>query len=901
MNIRSIYLSGFLSLLVSLTSFGQRNNFRAFTHEDGLTQSTVYAIIQDSRGYLWLGTEGGGISKFDGVNFVEFNKKNGLGGNIVRSIMEDSKGNIWIGTEAGVSVYDGVGFKSYTPEDGLPEGAIMCFQETDGNIVWAGSAGGGLARIEIVSKDSANIKLYTHYDGLSGDFIFDLYRDRQNRLWLGTFAGGICIVQPQGDSMVVLRSIKKYDGIPSDVILSIAEDEDENLWFGTYNAGAFKLITHGPDSGKIISYNLINGINDNRVWSIVVDFEGTVWFGTDEGGLNKLENGRFTAYTEDEGLPVNQVLCVYEDDNGTIWAGTNGRGLVKFNGNHFAHYSEKDGLSNDQISDIIQDKMGNYWLSSWDGLTRLSFIDNVARMETYSTLDGLIDNNIKSLTLAPDGKIWIATDKGISTFDPEKIRPRSDDSENTSYFRNYSDDQGLIDNAVNSIYVDFEGRVWCGTRGGISMLIDETEFVNINENQGLINNEIQDIMQDSEGNIWFATMGGIARTDRKTMVSFDHEEGLNEKFINSLAEDVNGNIWIGTFGGGIYKFDVHTEDSMPISFITDDSLLSSNNVYSLVFQDRNTLIVGTEKGFDKVMFDDNQNILKVKRYNSSDGFIGVENNQNAIYRDNNSSIWFGTVKGATRYDPSTERVNSEAPRTHITSLKLFFESVDWVSKWDSVIPWFDLPGRLVLPYSSNHLTFEYTGISYNNPAKVFYKFRLDGLESSWSPQRKEAEAIYSGLTPGEYTFNVMSVNENGIWNKEPTSFSFIISPPFWQTWWFYMLCAFVTVVGIIGFVKAREKSLMKEKAILEHKVRERTKELAEKNKEITDSINYAQNIQRAILPSINSIEKAYEDSFVLFKPRDIVSGDFYWYAEQDGKSYLAACDCTGHGVPGAFV
>ncbi|HIA13075.1 MAG TPA: hypothetical protein EYN69_13555, partial [Flavobacteriales bacterium] len=202
---------------------------------------------------------------------------------------------------------------------------------------------------------------------------------------------------------------------------------------------------------------------------------------------------------------------------------------------------------------------------------------------------------------------------------------------------------------------------------------------------------------------------------------------------------------------------------------------------------------------------------------------------------------------------------------------------------------------------SNHLTFEYAGISFNNPDKVFYKFRLDGLENVWSPQRKEVEAIYSGLTPGEYTFNVKSVNENGIWNTESTNFNFIISPPFWQTWWFYMLCAFVTVVGIIGFVKAREKSLMREKAILEHKVRERTKELAEKNKEITDSITYAQNIQRAILPSINSIEKGYEDSFVLFNPRDIVSGDFYWYAEQNGKSYLAACDCTGHGVPGAFV
>ncbi len=901
MHIKSTYLLGILLLLIPLATIAQRNNFRSYTAEDGLTQSTVYTIIQDSRGYLWLGTEGGGINKFDGLNFVEYNKKNGLGGNIVRAIMEDSRGNIWIGTEAGLTVYDGVVFKSYTSEDGLPEGAIMCFQETENNIVWAGSAGGGLARIETITEDSLSIKLYTSYDGLSGDFIFDIYEDKQKKLWLGTFAGGICIIEPEGDSMKVLRTIRKYDGIPSDVILTIAEDHDENLWFGTYNAGAFQLITHGPDSGKINSYNLINGINDNRVWSIVIDFEGTVWFGTDEGGINKLQDSKFSAFTKDHGLPTNQILCVFEDNTGIIWAGTLGSGLVKLNGNHFSHYTVEEGLSHHQVSDIVQDNMGNYWLSSWGGLTRLSFINGEPVTEIYTTMDGLIDNSIKSMSLAPDGKIWLATDKGISNFNPAEIKPNTGDEPVTQYFTNFSTDQGLIDNTVNSIYVDFDGRVWCGTRGGISMLMDETEFVNINENQDLINNEVQAVMQDSRGNIWFATLGGIASTDRRSMTGYDYEEGLYEKLIYCLAEDVKGNIWIGSFGGGIFKLDIHTQDSMPISFIVDDSLLSSNNIYSMIFQDENTLIVGTEKGFDKLYLDDNQNILKVKSYSSSDGFIGVENNQNAIYKDNNSNIWFGTVKGVTRYSPLIERVNNEPPRTHITSLKLFFEKVDWVSKWDSVIAWFDLPGKLVLPYSSNHLTFQYTGISLSNPNKVFYKFRLDGLESAWSPQRKEVEAIYSGLTPGEYTFNVKSVNENGIWNTEPTTFSFIISPPFWQTWWFYMLCAFVSVVGIIGFVKAREKSLMREKAILEHKVRERTKELAEKNKEITDSINYAQNIQRAILPSIKSIEKGFEDSFVLFNPRDIVSGDFYWYAELNGLRYLAACDCTGHGVPGAFV
>jgi len=908
MHTRFLYLIILFACLLGDTSVSaQQNNFINYSLDEGLKQSTVYALIQDSRGYLWLGTEGGGVSRFDGVSFDSYDKKSGLSGNIVRSLMEDSKGNIWIGTDAGITVYDGLEFRSFQEEQGIPPGHVLCFLETADNVIWAGVAGQGMVRMDIINKDSMAVKVFNRENRLKSDIVFDMYLDKKGRIWASTYKGGINIVTDLGAEIEV-EYITRSDGLPGNEVLVLTEDKQGDLWGGTYDHGAFKMIMSGVDSGKVLTYNLINGINDNQVWDITVDDVGALWFATGDGGLNRYENGSFTTYTMDNGLVTNQIQCVLQDADGSMWAGSLGKGLIKFNGFHFAHFGEKDGLSNDQISAIVQDKFGNYWLSSRDGLSQMNFHHGEPVVLTYDLSDGLLDGVIMDLAVNRRGDIWMATPKGISRITPPGLDPfESLDDRALINPINYNKSHGLKDNFVNCIFIDSRERVWCGTRHGVSLMlvgdsaIKEVDFISINEYDGLPHNEVQAIIETSDGLIWFGTLNGLASTDRTNMTTYDEVEGLYEKKIYCLAEDPKGNVWIGTFGGGLFKLDTHTEDTLSISFIVDDSLLSSNNIYSIIFQDEHTLIVGTDAGMDKLLLDDNQNILRVKNYDKSDGFIGVENNLNATYKDRAGDIWLGTAKGVTRYNSKEERLSVNAPRTHITGIKMSFQDVDWNSRSDRLYPWMLLPKTLELPYSENHLTFNYTGISLTNPEKVMFKFKLDGLESDWSPPRKETEAIYSGLTPGEYTFNVISVNENGIWNKNPTTYSFVINPPFWQTWWFYLLCIVVVLIGIFAFVKVREQNLQREKAILENKVQDRTKQLAEKNKEITDSINYAQNIQRAILPAIKSIERGFDDSFVLFRPRDIVSGDFYWYAEHDDKSFLAACDCTGHGVPGAFV
>jgi ligand-binding sensor domain-containing protein/serine phosphatase RsbU (regulator of sigma subunit) len=902
---RFLILYLFTGFIFSANIFPQVNNFKIYSIDQGLPVSTIFTMIRDSRGYLWLGTIGGGVSRFDGYSFFTFNQKNGLPDNNVRTILEDSKGHLWFGTYGGVSFYDGYSIRNIDKNDGLSGEQVWSLFEDRKNRVWAGTDN-ALNKVEFFhSFDSIKITPYSLMEGLAARLIFDIYEDKYNRLWLATYRNGIFIVSFENEE---ISNIKRLSGssIPSDNILAIEEDKEGNLWFATEDAGVFKIEGFTDSSwGHIEVYNSSNGLPDNKIWDILSDEAGNLWFATDKGGIVKLVNKKFMEYSVKQGFPENQVLCIEQDSEGNIWAGTFSFGIVKMIGDHFSHYMEEQGLSSNQIYDIDQDEQGNYWLASLGaGLIKLSFENGNPDFFYYTTQNGLPDNYINSLSFDTNGNLWVGTNEnGICRFDGYT-------------FKNFTMDNALIDNHVICILADSRGDLWIGTKSGISRYNGIGFFPITADEFGLPHNDVQTIIEDKEGRIWVGTYDGLARFDENNiMQTFDEEEGLNFKQIFALAEDTYGNIWIGTHGGGLYKWDKNADLKQSIKFIVGDSLLGSNNIVSMVFQDDSTLLVGTNVGFDKVILDKDQNIQQVKNYNKSNGFIGMENNLNAILKDNEDNIWFGTVKGITRFNPMLEKINLTPPKLHLTGLDLEFENIDWSEKVDSILPYSLLPFDLKLPHHQNHLTFKWTGIYLGNPEEVRYKYKLYPQEKDWSPSRIMSEMTYSGLNPGEYTFMVIAENENGIWNEEPLTFNFIIKPPFYQTWWFITIVIILIIIAIITFIKYREKQLIKEKRILEQKVNERTAEIQrqkthieeqkdiieKKNIDITDSIRYAKRIQNAILPADKLLKDNLRDYFILFLPKDIVSGDFYWVKEKNASLVIIAADCTGHGVPGAFM
>jgi serine phosphatase RsbU (regulator of sigma subunit) len=415
------------------------------------------------------------------------------------------------------------------------------------------------------------------------------------------------------------------------------------------------------------------------------------------------------------------------------------------------------------------------------------------------------------------------------------------------------------------------------------------------------------IYQDNFGDLWFGSIDKITKFDGKKFTSITRPEGFPR--IRNLVRDHLGYTWFSTdLGVAVYNGK---------NFFTINELngLSSNTVYFVSADNDNHLWIGTNNGIDRLDINTyiNQKEVKLKHYGKEDGFIGLECNQNAYYMDVDGKLWIGTIDGVTIYNPDFEDKNPIAPQTQITNIRLFLESVDLSKYADSIKD--GLPVNLVLPYDKNHITFDFVGISQTIPDKVRYRFMLQNFDADWLPEGKEISTTYSNLPPGKYTFLLKACNNDGVWNETPASFSFEIVPPFWKRPWFYIISIIIGLSIIYAFVKTREQRLQKSRQRLKEEVANRTRELQEekeklqvayseideKNKDITDSIHYAKRIQQAILPSDSGVKQLLPDSFIFYKPKDIVSGDFYWMEQWGPQTLIAAVDCTGHGVPGAFM
>lgn len=906
-NLKKITFYSLLFILFSFTVLNaQINNFKKWTIKEGIAQSDVYAVTQDHLGYLWVGTSAG-VSVFDGKTFLNYAKKDGLCGNTVRAIFQDSKKRIWVGTENGVSVFDGKKFIKINQESGFKGHSAIAIAELQNKLFVSTDDGG----INIISDSTGGKYVIDYLDtdnGLSSNTAFSLKTDKHNRLWVATYGGGINVITFENNKLNV-QIFKGFDKIPSDNLYSLNIDSDENLWISAENLGVLKIKIDQFLKGNY-SYQFItekNGLSSQSIWCILTARNNEVWLGSLDNGVHQLKDDKITQYSVNEGLNGNQILSLFQDKNDKIWIGMQGEGLAMLQGDYFSHYFKSNGLSDNKVQAIVKDNFQNYWLATSEGGLIQMKLENAKPVFTvYTELLGLPSNELSCLAFGnqTNANLWIGTnEKGIVKFDGKK-------------FTNYTTTDGLGNDRVYSICVDNKGIVWCGTADGISRY-DGVKFLTVSTEKMLMQNEgVKSIICDKAGNVWFATAGGIARyKGDENLRTFDEVEGLKFKDANTLTIDKNDNIWIGTNGGGIYKFDKQKNDTVAISLVFDETHLSSGIIKSIAFLNDTTLIVGTFKGFDKIIFDNKYKVKSISNYNANDGFVGQECNENALFLDSNQTVWFGTVKGLTMYLPQKESHSKLAPILKITDIQLFYKSIDWKEKGEALSTWENAPLKSLFSHSENHLTFKFNASALDNPEKLLYSYILEGKETDWSPAKSISEVTYSGLEPGKYVFKVKAIDASGLWS-EPQIFSFEITPPWYKTKLFYISLIIVIVITVVSYVKWRERKLLKEKAILEQIVEERTLEVVNekkiveeqkieiehKHKEITDSINYAERIQKSFMATKTILDENLKDYFVLFQPKEAVSGDFYWAEKLTNNNFIiATADSTGHGVPGAIM
>lgn len=883
-----------ICLLLAVKSNGQLYNFTNYSLEQGLPQSSVYSIFQDSRGYLWLGTESG-VARFDGLHFTVFDRTSGLPGNTVRGIIELGNGDIWVGTDLGIAIYNGSSWKQLTAKDGLKGSAVMKLTTDSKGRVWAASNDDGVNIISI-DKDSITIENLNKDSGLSANFVFDVIHTPNGQTVLAMF-GGINTVS-QIDSKYIIHDIQDSVLLPSNLVTSIDQDKSGNFWCGTYDAGAFELVRK-KGAYSVIPIQSKQGLTDSRIWDVYCESSGDVWFGSNDNGLYRLSNGKMQNISLNNGLPGSMILSIYKDRNRNLWFGSINKGFSLFRGFHLVHYSNQDGLPGTSVLAVREGNDQSLWVGGdGKGLAQVTFTQDKINSKFFGKGSGFVSKEVKSLDINSNGDLLLGTQSdGLAIMQ-------------NGAFRYFPEDELLNDN-INCVIWSKYGSIYAGTDLGYNE-IKENKIHAITEDLGLINPEVQTVVSDSKGNIWMGTMGGLVKFHPVTgnYRDFNEQEGLFDLGIHALALDKNDQVYIGTTNG-IYRFD--EKNDTIVSLV--NAGLTSKTINSLLFYNDTTLIVGTNLGFNKIFFD--KSLSKPHRilsYDKTNGFKFIETNQNAICKDSKGRVWFGTVNGLTRYQPEFEDTIAETPIVHLTGVRLSFEPVDWKAKGLKVLGWSNIPQNLTLKYYQNHITFDFDGLNLRNPEKVRYRYKLEPNDNAWSPSISSNSVTFPGLNDGSYTFKICASNDGVHWS-EPIAYQLIITPPFWKTIWFYLVLLGLVVTGLIIYIRYREQKLKREKDYLEQVVKERTAEVVaqrdcieqqhkivtHQKEEITASITYARRIQQAVLPGVEVLSENTTDSFVLYKPRDIVSGDFYWIGKSGNLLIVTAADCTGHGVPGAFM
>jgi ligand-binding sensor domain-containing protein/serine phosphatase RsbU (regulator of sigma subunit) len=877
MSIRRLFLISLL-FFAGITGYSQQYNLKVYGTRDGLANSIVKAIYMDSKGYLWFGTQGG-LSRFDGQTFVNYSDKDGLPGNDITCVTEDKLGNIWIGTYGfGIAKFDGQKFTAYDDKTGLSDNTVYNILCDDQGILWITTFNGGINKY-----DGKTFTAFGTKTGLLTDQFLKCGQGRGGNIWFGTKGKGV--YRYDGTNFV---NYGTSDSLASPSYYCAYTDTKGQTWFGSLKNGIDVV-----NSDYRFSHLDLPEVEGGLISSIIEDRRGNMWI-AGKKGLLKYNSRERMLFTENHGLPSNSIYAICEDYEGNIWVGTSG-GVCLFRNEAFVTYTEKEGLTKSKVTAYFNDSKGNCFVGMYGGGVGL-LKDNTITPLSIKELDGQL---VMAFSEDASGQIWVGCEGNINgvviiaqkgeTWGLVKVIP-------------VIEGRGL--KTIPRIIRDRNNCMWVASYGaGAVCFKPDGSYSLYRDSLNLPSGNVLTVFEDETGNIWLGMyQAGIAKIDMSgTVTLLNEDDGLGDNSVWCITQSPTGEMLFGTNDNGISIYNGSTFTS-----INTSHGLCSDLVYALVIDKENRIWAGTNKGVNRISAGNNFTVAAVKYFGEKEGLRGTEVSQHCLYIDSKNLLWIGTENGLIRYNPIFDYVNDNPPKLQLNTIRLNYENVDWTKYVDSVDTRTLLPVNPVLSFRDNHLTFDFQALTTDF---VQYQFMLEGLDDKWSPWTSNTSASYPNIPSGRtYTFRLKAVNSDGFESKDVISYTFTIEPPFWETWWFYTLCVIVVLIAVVSFIRWRTSRLQKEKKVLEEKVEERTQELSLANtqlsvayNDITDSINYAKRIQQAMLPPSSEIRKVLPDHFIFFKPRDIVSGDFYWFFQKENRTYIAAIDCTGHGVPGAFM
>lgn len=760
---------------------------RTWQREQGLPQNSVRALAQTRDGYLWVGMDDG-VARFDGLRFVSFGLREGLQSVPVSTLFGDREGALWVGSSgAGLSCWKGGRFTTLTVENGLPDNSITALAEDTESRLWIGTESG------LVLWHDGRPAPLNDAAQFRGKPITALFRDREGNMWLGATGAGVfqfqagkfvrltdesvegllqdphCLLVDQkrriwigaGDDFVLCRDGNEWRRyrIPRHLarpyISALAEEPDGTVWAGSVSEGLFQF-----RGGKLAVFNASSGLSDNLVESLLADRQGNLWVGTDSG-LNRLRRKILFAFGQNEGLGYGAVQGMAELTPALVLVAKPNDGLYRWDGRHFARMNGNGWSgSNAQFHSLIRAKDGSCWVGGAGGLLHLRYPMAPTNEVSVAALAG---QNVIALAKDQQGRLWAGTREGQLWQEQGTHWVAQKDLWQT--------------HGISAIVPEADGSVWLGTQGDGLYHFHDQARKHFEKGSGLLSNSIRTLYQDNRGTLWIGTAGGgLSRLDNGRITTLTTREGLPDNTISQILEDSSGRLWLGC-NRGIASVSKRELDEFAAGKIP--------TVYPKLF------------GIAEGMLSEE----------CTGGFFP------SGLKTRSGLLWFPTAKGIVVADARPHAVDTLAPKAVLEEVLVdgmadpefnpaeLTGSVGSPETGSSGKP----PQTLHLQPGRHRVEFRYTGLSFDAPERMRFRYRLEGLDPDWMEAATGRKASYNYVPPGKYTFRVIACNSDGVWNETGASVRLIVLRHFWQNWWAITPAILALLFSIGGTIRIVER------------------------------------------------------------------------------------------------
>lgn len=799
------------SVFFSLHAYGQRMTFENLTADDGLSQNSILAILQDNRGFIWFGTQHG-LNKYDTRSFKVYlndQQSSSISSNYVTTLLMDSRQRLWVGTRGGLNRYKPESdnferIKLAGSSQNPANEVISCIYQDHAENVWVWSTD-GLYMLGNKDNHFKNIQVPDSVNGLNGTNNHVVFQDRSGVYWLGSSAGLTRMIR-SGNGFTLHRykyNARMSGSLSDNYITSITEDAQSNLWIGTLHGGLNRYNRSANTFTRFLSNNGSQGPVSNNIRVLCPDNSGKIWIGT-QAGLSILDplTARFTSYTHDpedkNSLSQNSIYSIATDRANSVWIGTywGGADMVSIYNTSFSTYQTAryhSTINNNVVGSVKEDDQHNLWIGTEGG--GLNYFnrktDNVVTYTNKLNDPASVGSNlIKVVYIDRDKRVWVGTHGGgLNLFDPDK--------HNFRRFLYKENDPVTLGSEVLSILEDENKNYWIGTQNGLLIFKKYGDSLRFAANP-VINKIgkkwVKTLVEDRSKNIWLGTSDGLYLYDRRqnSLKTFTIAQGLRSNDINCVFEDDRGRIWVGSYYGGLAFFD---SNNGRFTSFTEAQGLANSNVVSILEDAGNNLWMGTGNGLSRF----NIRTQVFKNYNKSDGLAGNTFNINSCFKTDDGEMLFGDYNGLNSFFPSKIADNNIPPPVVITGLKLFNKPVG-INQPDHLISEdISLTKDITFSHSQNVFTIDFAALNYIKSDKNKYAYKLSGFDHEWV-HTAIPSATYTNLSPGNYTFFAKGTNNDGTWGQ-PVTLQIRVLPVFWQTTWAYVL--YVLFIGGLLILIAR--------------------------------------------------------------------------------------------------